>query len=427
MEQQGPGSEVASHTHGRATFVLALTLILLPLLVTKYVPLLVADIANLDLLVPIGISFYTFRAISYVADVHSGKIEPERSLLKYFIYMAFFPEITSGPIERAGVFIPKLDELAGKKRSWFFSLDRIERGLITILWGCFLKMVIADRAAILVNTVYAGYWKYGAVEVALAAALYSVEILCDFAGYSAIAIGCGKILGFHLTENFAVPYAATSTRDFWRRWHISLSTWLRDYIYFPLGGSRCSQGRRYLNILVVFLVSGIWHGAGLTFVIWGGLHGLYQVIGIALRPYKDKLIEKYRIDTSVMSYRLLQVILTFALTTIAWIFFRAPSLHVALALIKRLLLMPDPWVIFDGSLTGLGLDATELIILVISVAILVLFDVAQERTDKTVDECLMSQNMWFRWTVLIALFLFVFVFGQYGPAFNASSFIYSEF
>ena len=221
----------------------------------KYIPF--------HLLVPVGISFYTFQALSYTADVYREKIEAEKNFFRYALYVSFFPTILSGPIQRAADFLPQLKTLAQKK---LWDEKRIANGLFFMLWGYFLKLVLADRIAVFVNAAYAGYEGFGSGILVLAAVLYAFQIYCDFAGYSCIAIGAGTVMGFALVRNFDAPYLAVSIKDFWRRWHISLSSFLRDYLYIPLGGNRKGQFRKYLNLLLTFLASGMWHGVGLHFV-----------------------------------------------------------------------------------------------------------------------------------------------------------------
>ncbi|MBR1457248.1 MAG: MBOAT family protein, partial [Oscillospiraceae bacterium] len=232
------------------------------------------------LLLPVGISFYTFSAASYLFDLGRGKLRAERSFARYALFVAFFPSILSGPINRAGRLLPQIREPED------FSWLRMKRGLLRFAAGAVKKLVLADTLAILVNGVYAAPESASRPALALAMLAYSLQIYFDFAGYTDMALGSAQILGYALDENFRAPYLTRSVRDFWRRWHISLTSWLRDYVYFPLGGSRYGARRAALNVLAVFAVSGLWHGADGSFIVWGLLNGAFQVLGEALTPLR---------------------------------------------------------------------------------------------------------------------------------------------
>lgn len=219
-----------------------------------------------DVILPVGISFFTFQALGYVIDVYRGNMKAEKNILRYALFVAFFPQILSGPIGRAGSLLKQIRE-DSEHAVWNY--ERIVSGLIVMLWGFFLKLVIADRAAILVDQVFQNYQQYQMVALCTGALVYAIQIYCDFMGYSTIALGAARVLGFTLIDNFDTPYFACSISDFWRRWHISLSTWFRDYLYIPLGGNRHGKWKQYRNILITFAVSGLWHGASWNFVIWG--------------------------------------------------------------------------------------------------------------------------------------------------------------
>ena len=238
-----------------------------------------------DVILPVGISFYTFQALSYTIDVYRGEIKSEKNIIKYALFVSFFPQLVAGPIERSRNLLIQIEDLEKVKR---FDYERITEGLTLMLFGYFQKMVIADRAAILVDTVFNGYYEYNSMALILAAIFFAIQIYCDFGSYSLIAIGTAKVMGINLMENFNTPYFARSVKEFWGRWHISLSTWFRDYLYIPLGGNRCSNIRKSFNILVTFLVSGLWHGANFTFIAWGAIHGIFHIIEEQLKPIKEK-------------------------------------------------------------------------------------------------------------------------------------------
>lgn len=373
---------------------------------------------------PVGISFYTFQSLGYMVDVYRGDTKAERSILNYALFVSFFPVVLSGPIERSGSLLRQIRELP-EKALW--SYERIIGGLILFLFGLFQKMVIADRIAILANQVFENYTMYGTFALTVGAIAYTLQIYCDFASYSTMALGVAKVLDFRVIRNFETPYFSRSMREFWRRWHISLSSWFRDYLYIPLGGSRCKKNRKYLNLMVTFLASGLWHGASWSYVAWGGLHGLYQILGYELRGVKDRLNEKLHTKTDCLSYKLGQVLVTFGLTAFAWIFFRANSLGDAFGYIRRMFTKPDLWCLFNGELYNLGLDRVEMNVLFCALLVLLLTDLLRYFKKQEPDIFLAGQNFWFRWGVLLALIAAVAIFGIYGPGYDASAFIYFQF
>ncbi len=288
-------------------------------------------------------------------------------------------------------------------------------------------MVIADRVSIFVDAVHEQLFASGTVELVLAAIGFSIQIYCDFAGYTAVAIGAAKMMGIDLMENFRAPYFAVGIGDFWRRWHISLSTWFRDYLYIPLGGSRCSKIRNYLNLLITFLISGLWHGAAWKYVVWGGIHGIYQVVGKACQPLREKVKSLCKVNAAAFSYRLGQMFITFSLTTFAWIFFRAESLTTAFQYIKQLFTSWNPWILFGEDLYSIGLDRREVGILFAAILLLLVVDIICDWKKKNFGDFLLSQNLWFRWMVLIVLTIAVMVYGEYGIHFDSAQFIYFTF
>lgn len=313
----------------------------------------------LDVLLPVGISFYTFQTLSYTIDVYRREREPERNLGVFALYVAFFPQLVAGPIERSTRLLPQFFE------KHEFSHERLRSGLSLMLWGFFKKVVIADTVAIYVNEVYGSPESYSGLPVLIATYFFAFQIFCDFSGYSDIAIGAAKVMGFELMENFRRPYHARSIGEFWKRWHISLSTWFRDYVYIPLGGNRVPVPRWYLNLIVVFAVSGLWHGADWTFLVWGLLHGFYLVAGIRTKAVRDRLAAFLLPGRLEVLRAPLSVLLTFHLVVLSWVFFRAPDVETALAMLIQMfsafslldpaVLAPMDWPHMAVALGGIGL------------------------------------------------------------------------
>lgn len=398
------------------------------LIVVKYLPYTVSligsafgkDFSAFKLLVPIGISFYTLQTVGYCIDVYRGDIKAEKNFFKYSSFATFFPLILQGPISR---YSQLADQLFSKKKA--NDLYRsITFGSQLMLWGFFKKLVIADRAAILVNTVFDNHTEYTALPILAAALLYTVQIYTDFSGCVDICRGAGELFGINIIDNFRQPYFATSIPDFWRRWHISLSSWLRDYVYIPLGGNRKGKARKYLNIFIVFLVSGFWHGVGLQYIAWGILHGVYQIAGGITMPMRKKLCSSMHINRESVPYKLFQQLFTFALIVESWIFFRSDSVTTALRMTKRLIFNWDSTPL--SSLLNLGLDVNDFIILAVSLVLL--FTVSVLRAKKIpVREKTAKAPLPIRWIIYLAVFMAVLVFGIYGPGYSDASFIYMNF
>lgn len=380
---------------------------------------------TLSLLLPVGISFYIFQAVGYTIDVYRGTIEAERNFGRYALFVSFFPQLVAGPIERSGNLLPQLKKMADL-RLW--DSQRIQKGTLIMLYGYILKMVLADRAALYVDTIFDvnNLGVYQGITVFLGAALFAVQIYCDFAGYTYIAIGAAKIMGIELMNNFNAPYFAVSFKDFWDRWHISLSTWFRDYLYFPLGGSRKGKIRKYLNILIVFGVSGLWHGASWHYVVWGGLHGICRVMGEMTSGLRNRAWKKLRVKTDVFSFRLWRVFFMFSAVSIIWIFFRVEAVSQAVILLRSMVSVWNPWVLFDGSLLTLGLDGKDWNILLLAMALLFVIDLLRSKK-VSLPRLYVKQNLVFRWLVILAGVCVVLIFGIYGADYNAARFIYFQF
>ena len=382
------------------------------------------DVPSIALVLPVGISFYTFQTLSYSIDVYRGEKEPERHLGVFALYVSFFPQLVAGPIERSTRLLPQFFQ----ERD--FDYDRVVDGLKLMLWGFFKKVVIADRVGLYVDEVYNNPDGYEGLPIWVATYLFAVQIYCDFSGYSDIAIGAAKVLGFDLMENFRRPYFSKSVQEFWRRWHISLSTWFRDYVYVALGGNRVSTGWWYFNIMVVFVVSGLWHGAAWTFVIWGALHGAFLSVGAITEPIRKKVWNRLEKATQTrlsfhaagfhawpLAYmrQWVAVLVTFHLVCFGWVFFRANSLPDVILLLQQAILFSD----FQVALPAFGVR--ELIISFISIFILLGVQIIERRED--VRSFLSGRPTWLRWSVYLSVILMIAWFGQ----FEARDFIYFQF
>lgn len=367
---------------------------------------------------PVGISFYTFQTLGYTIDVYLGRKEPEQHLGIFALYVAFFPQLVAGPIERASNLLPQFAEKHG------FDYVRITNGLKLMVWGLFEKVVVADRLALLVERVYGDPGGHEGVAVALGTVFFAFQIYCDFAGYSHIAIGSAQVLGFRLMNNFRGPYLAGSPPEFWRRWHISLSTWFRDYLYIPLGGNRVRVPRWCVNIAIVFVLSGLWHGAAWKFIVWGALHAVYVLGFVLLSHARRSGAERPGPDAGGRVRRVLGTCVTFALVCFAWIFFRAETLEDAGVLVRNLF---RGWgVVLDPArlaelVYSLGLTAWEFWWSVACIALVMGAQALDVRGDVGVRFA--RRPLWFRWAAYSALLWSIFLFGLL----RSEEFIYFTF
>jgi len=366
----------------------------------------------LDVLLPVGISFYTFQTLGYTIDVYRGKIAPERHLGIFALYVSFWPQLVAGPIERAQRLLPQL------RATPPFDVTRAFSGFRLILWGFFKKLVIADRLALYVDAIYNNPGLYHGPPVILATVFFAFQIFCDFSGYCDIAVGSARMLGIDLMENFRRPYFAASFSDFWRRWHISLSTWFRDYVYIPLGGNRARQHRWFSNLLTTFLLSGLWHGANWTFLAWGALHGFYLIAGIVLRPWRQSLAKSLGLPSYPRLLHALRVATVFTLTCVAWVFFRARSVPDALTLLRSAI----DWSHGFSILVAIPNCAIEVAISVAAIVFLELVHLAQERHGGPFDPLVRCRRP-IRWAADYASILILLLLGKLG----GSQFIYFQF
>lgn len=375
---------------------------------------------SLDIVLPVGISFYTFQALSYIVDVYRGEVKVEENFVRFALFVSFFPQLVAGPIERSKNLLKQVNE------EHSFDYDRMRDGLLLMIWGFFLKLVIADRAAIYVDRVYGSLDSYGGEFVLTAAILFSIQIYCDFAGYSIIAIGAAKVMGFVLMENFNRPYLSSTVGEFWRNWHISLTSWFRDYLYVPLGGNRKGKLRKYINIMIVFLVSGLWHGAGWHFIVWGGLNGMYQVIGEMGKGVKSAIRNILHVSEKSAILNTFRIVTTCVLVGFAWIFFRAESLGVAISAIKSIITMHPDSIISLKNVFKDVITYKQSAILIVTIIVLFISDILKKRKYNVID-WIVSRNIVTRWVIYIFAIMFIVIFGVWGPDFSASNFIYFQF
>ncbi len=401
---------VADYLIGRAMMAGRLKKVLLILSLVMNIGLLAffkyADFLHLPLLglaVPLGISYVTFKKLSYIIDIYRNKRTAETRILPFFLYTSFFPTLVAGPIDRADSFLPQTDIV--ERPRW----DEVISGIVRILWGCAKKMIVADQAALLVNAVYDTPGDQSWVSLILATYFFSIQMYADFSGYTDMAIGTAQVLGFRLPENFAMPYGALTVSDFWRRWHITLSSWFRDYVYIPLGGNRVALWRQCLNILITFLLSGLWHGAGWTFVIWGGLHGLYLMLSLLTRNLRTSIISFLRLTRYPRLHIMLQWCIVFHAVTAAWIFFRARSIDDALTIISGITRFATGAMMFN---------VYTMMLMVIAATMMFVGDKLLGSKS-----FLQKRPLWLQTGFCYALILLICVFGS----FQQNPFIYAQF
>ncbi len=367
------------------------------------------DAPEFRFLVPVGISFYTLKALSYSIDVYRNDISAERHFGRLSLYISFFPQLLAGPIERSPRLLPQFRGNAN------LDLRRIADGCKLMLWGFFKKLVIADQLAVYVNQVFDHPPDYHGVALIMAAYLFTIQIYCDFSGYSDIAIGAAQVLGYNTMDNFNRPYLAESVREFWHRWHISLSSWFRDYLYIPLGGNRVSRGRRHLNILVVFVLSGLWHGANSTFLLWGAFHGLALSLSAATTGARKKAAVLLQLERIPQFHKALRILVTFHIVAFAWIFFRANSVSDAFLIMGNMMSL-DPHLALPKAV-----DLNYLVAALVAVMALLAVEIIQRRP--RIDASLRAAPIWYRWSIYYVLIFAILLFGHKG----SSQFIYARF
>ena len=368
------------------------------------------SVNSLDIILPVGISFYTFQTLSYTIDVYKKKLEPAKDIISFLAFVSFFPQLVAGPIERATNLLPQFY----KKR--VFEYDKAVDGMRQMLWGLFKKVVIADNCAEYANAIFNNYTDFSGSTLVLGAIFFTFQIYCDFSGYSDMAIGMSRLFGFNLMRNFAFPYFSRDIAEFWRRWHISLSTWFRDYLYIPLGGSKGSLLKIVRNTFIIFLVSGFWHGANWTFIIWGFLNALYFLPLLLVKRNRRNLdiVAQNRVLPTIKE--LLSMLTTFFLTVFAWIFFRAESVSQAFSYINRIFtkeLLKLPIIIGSGK--------KELLVILLTM-IFVIIEWIGRRNEYAIEKLFISNKRWIRWGFYYIILLVIFLMAG-----KEQEFIYFQF
>ena len=371
-------------------------------------------------IVPVGISYYTLQAIGYLVDVYREKVQPENRFWKYLLFLSWFPAIVQGPISRYDRLMPQL--LNDKP----YRFESMRDSLVLILFGLVKKMVIADRLAIFVNAVFADSAHLYGVILYLGAVGYAIQLYTDFSGCVDICRGVSGLFGMDLPHNFDRPYLARSIREFWNKWHMSLSGWLKDFVYIPLGGNRKGINRKYLNLMLTFLVSGLWHGAGFNFFLWGAMHAVYQILGQCTADMRSEVKELIGVEEGSLSERIYQTLITFNLVTLAWIIFRAGDLESGINYILNMFSQANIWVLFDGSLYNFGLSQNYFVFLVAHICILFALELRCSKQEDVV-QGLTRQHVFIRWAVYWALIFDILLFGVYGSGYDPSSFLYGGF
>ena len=402
----------------RVIFWISIGLVVFPLLLIKFNGTLISVKTNI--IAPIGISFYTLQLIAYICDCYHKNIIAQTNLLKHVLSTIFFPHIIQGPIPKYGILREQLFS------SHSYDSDLFMHGVQKIIYGFFLKLMIADKAAVFVNNVFDGKIEFVGGYIIIAAIFYSFQLYTDFYSCTLLSQGVALMFGIRLSENFKHPYFSLSIKEFWRRWHISLSTWLRDYIYIPLGGGKKGKFRKYLNICITFLISGLWHGNSMQFLVWGGMHALYQIVEECAKEAENKIYLKIGIGQTSVAYRIIKTVTTFSLVTLAWIIFRAKSLTAGIIMIKKMFSYYNPWALFGMELFDVGLDRFDFVVLQNSIFVLIVISYLQEK-GISLHVWLQKQHLIIRWCIYIIGIVSIWIFGTYGYGFNAQDFIYGGF
>lgn len=378
------------------------------------------SIPSFDILLPVGISFFTFQAIGYTIDVYRGEIKAERNFFKYALFVSFFPQLVAGPIERSKNLLVQL------QTTHMFDTVQAESGLLTMMYGLFLKIVIADNISNVINPVFATPDQYMGMSLFLAAILFAFQIYCDFEGYSKLAIGSAQVLGIHLNQNFNSPYLASSVKDFWRRWHVSLTSWFRDYLYISLGGNQKGKLRKFINTMIIFLCSGLWHGADWKFIVWGGLNGLFCITEDFLKPVNKRWFYKLKINKCFLSYKIFQRIVTFLLIDFTWVFFRAETFRSAIYILYKIVKEFKLEWFLTAEYLNIFITSNKLITITLSLLFLLIIDYLRYK-GTNLQNLFFSQQILFRWIAYFFFFILIIYWGAYGTDYEQTQFIYFQF
>lgn len=375
---------------------------------------------NFDIVLPVGISFFIFQAIGYTIDVYRDEIQAEKNPFRYALFVSFFPQLVAGPIERSKNLLAQL------RKDSKFDIDNAKNGLLTMAYGLFMKIAVADNISAVIDPIFNSPGDYSGMIILFATILFAFQIYCDFNGYTQIAIGSARIIGFRLNQNFDSPYMGSSVKDFWHRWHISLTSWFKDYLYIPLGGSRKGKFRKQINTLVVFLCSGIWHGAAWHYVAWGGLNGLFSVLEDILKPIMKKFNRCLCINTEKWMFKFFQRAVTFILIDFTWLFFRAANCKTALLMLKKIVSdFRIEWLInFD--FTSVFNSSYELMTVLIPLFVIMVVDIIKY-FGKDVKVLIFDQQIVFRWIIYGTILLTILYWGLYGTGYEQTQFIYFQF
>lgn len=399
-----------------------IAMIALPFILNRTFLIDIDIFANIrTLLSCMGLAYTTMMAIGYVIDIYMERYSHIR-FVNYTAFLSFFPYALSGPIERADHMNDQIEALEKKRFSW----GELQAGAICIIYGLFVKLVMADRIGILVNTVLDDYQNYVGLELVTAIVLYAAEIYFDFSACSNVARGIARCFGVEVINNFEQPYFAKSVGEFWRRWHRSLSFWLRDYIYIPLGGSKKGKCRQYLNLLLTFVVSGLWHGFSPHYILWGGINGVYQIVEKSTLHIRQKINDRCGIDSDTMGHQVMQVFLTFVLIDFSHIFFRVGHISDAFKIVKRIVMGMDWSFVYSGYL-NLGLSRLDWSVIAVGFLVITLVDILHYKYKEQFMNLFLHENLGVRYFVFIGLFIATVVFGTYGAGFDSATFIYRGF
>lgn len=375
---------------------------------------------NRDIVLPVGISFFIFQAVGYMIDVYREEIDAEKNPVRYALFVSFFPQLVAGPIERSKNLLNQLRE------DRQFDVDNVKNGLLIMAYGLFMKVVVADNIAAVINPVFETPDNYNGMMIVFAVMLFAFQIYCDFNGYTQIAIGSARVLGYKLNQNFNAPYLGMSVKDYWKRWHISMTSWFRDYLYIPLGGSRKGKIRKHINTMIVFLCSGLWHGAAWHYVVWGGINGVFVTAEDIFAPVKKSIEQKLAINNNLFMYKIFRRVLAFALVNFTLLFFRADDLGRAFHMLKMMIRDFKPEWFLGFEFVGAFNSEYTLMTVVISLLIVVVIDVLiYKRID--VKKIVFKQQIIFRWMIYSIIMLVIMYWGLYGTEYEQTQFIYFQF